>query len=722
MRKVSVLISSAVLAASLNAQVVVTGKITHESALFKDSGRTVGAAYSHQDNDAFKAETSARIYLDGNLGDSGDTFHVELQGYNNSAGNQSENNKSFTQRELLREAYVDTNANDWAIRAGKQQVVWGKADGYKALDLINPTDYSEMAQNQGEDSRIPTFMINAEKYNEDGSSFQVVVSQPRENIFAGLNRSINQKKRTNAVINTAEYTTDSWASATNFSNWSGDSAAIGHERGHPFVLKGVDTITGAENGFLNIVPDLGSVSALFGRAFQVDGTENQAGLHTSAHSNEAAKTFNVGTFNSAATLADLSGNFNTATGAGGGTARTFASINFVDTLFWLDDNSVMTDGVGDGDGAGANYSGQATLGAFAAKFGTNLHNTNSAIDSTFEYMDRTSFSTFDTFVNANSKYVYDMPSDTDANIALRYNNTNNDGVNYSFAYSYNYDPNPVIQLDWTDKNGNVVKATRSDAFTTDGTNDNTAVISLSGIGGKADVTAGNNNTEFATLRFTETLKRAHNLGAAVDYAIETEKFGPVVIRAEGLYQKDVYSPIIDRGALAIGDLTSALKMTAGDKFRYVLGADFTVDTDMMVSGQFIQERNLDYVDKDVDWDGTACSAVALSANVSRENCGVYTADFASMHMSNGLKKADKNKNFYSLYLSKPFGASKEHRWNNIFMFEESGGKWNRLDAEYSLDDNTQLTAEYNKYWGNKDTQFGQLADSSNVQVGVKVSF
>jgi hypothetical protein len=161
MRKVSVLISSAVLAASLNAQVEVTGKITHESALYKESGRTVGAAYSHQNNDAFKSETSARIYLDGNLGDSADTFHVELQGYNNSAGNQSENSKSFTQREVLREAYVDTNANDWAIRAGKQQVVWGKADGYKALDLINPTDYSEMAQNQGEDSRIPTFMINA---------------------------------------------------------------------------------------------------------------------------------------------------------------------------------------------------------------------------------------------------------------------------------------------------------------------------------------------------------------------------------------------------------------------------------------------------------------------------------------------------------------------------------------------------------------------------------
>jgi len=35
---------------------------------------------------------------------------------------------------------------DWSIRAGKQQVVWGTADGMKLLDTINPTDYSEMAQ------------------------------------------------------------------------------------------------------------------------------------------------------------------------------------------------------------------------------------------------------------------------------------------------------------------------------------------------------------------------------------------------------------------------------------------------------------------------------------------------------------------------------------------------------------------------------------------------
>jgi len=714
MRKVSVLISSAVLAASLNAQVEVTGKITHESALFRNSGKTIGAASAHSDNDPFKSETSARVYLDGNIGDSSDTFHVEFQGYNNSAGDQSENNKSYTQREFLREAYVDTNINDWAIRAGKQQVVWGKADGYKALDLINPTDFSEMAQNQGEDSRIPTFMLNAEKYNEDGSNFQVIISQPRENIFAGLDRSINTKVRSNGAV-TGGYTNNNWFSPDHFSNWAADTASIGHNQGHPFVLKGVDSITGAENGFINIVPDLGSFASLFGRAFALKANENEAGLNIATHANNATFGFTVGFFNSDTPLSTFSAAFN------GAANKTFGDINFGETLFWLDDNNNPLDGIGDGDGAGTKYTGAATLAAFAAKFGTNFNNGDAPVNSVFEYMDRTSFATFDTFVNATSQYVYDMPSDADADISFRYNNTNSDGMNYSFIYSYNYDKNPVIKLDWLNESGKVVNRTIGATNpTTQGGDNFSALVSLNGLGGAAAV-AGNGD-EYATLRFTETLERAHNIGAAVDYAIETEKLGPVVIRAEGLYQKDVYSPIIDRGALAIGDITGALKMVPGDKFKYVIGADVTVMTDMMLSAQFIQERNLDYVDSNIDFDGRACNAADFDQFANIENCGKYTGDFASMHMSNGFKKAEKNKEFYSLYLSKPFGASKEHRWNNIFMFEENGGKWNRLDAEYSLNDNTQLTAEYNKYWGNEDTQFGQLADSSNVQVGVKVSF
>jgi len=127
------------------------------------------------------------------------------------------------------------------------------------------------------------------------------------------------------------------------------------------------------------------------------------------------------------------------------------------------------------------------------------------------------------------------------------------------------------------------------------------------------------------------------------------------------------------------------------------------------------------MDNNVDFDGSACSTNNVMTGYEA-NCGVYTLDFASMHLSNGLQKAEKAKEFVSLYLSKPFGESGQHRWSNITMFEENGGQWNRFDVEYTIDDNTVATLESNRYWGDANTQFGQLDSSSNVQIGLKYSF
>jgi|GEM_PF-6268773 len=37
----------------------------------------------------------------------------------------------------------------------------------------------------------------------------------------------------------------------------------------------------------------------------------------------------------------------------------------------------------------------------------------------------------------------------------------------------------------------------------------------------------------------------------------------------------------------------------------------------------------------------------------------------TLHLSNGLQKAQKNKEFVSLFFSKPFGEEQQGRWNNI---------------------------------------------------------
>jgi len=724
------LILSAALAAVFSASTAfaeaeVTGKIVHESGFFSEAGTTIGAdsatlnttwtsvSNAHKKNDAMKRETSARIYIDGDAEElqEGATYHVELNLMTDSKGvAKHDSNDSYTQRDALREAYIDTEYENWSIRAGKQQVVWGTADGMKLLDMINPTDYSEMAQNQMEDSRIPVWMLNAEKTQEDGSEIQVVISQPKENVFAGLDRNIDTSIRGNNL---------------NFTDETNSS----HSQGHAFMMKGVDSIVGEKDGMLDIVPDLGGIARRFAWGFGKIGSLDDGRMSGFTVSGFEGMTMGGG--NVATNMAFAMGNVAPANGgnmlcitADAGTGTCTAGVTNDDydgsTGGWdytdLPDNfqgailgvakqlngisgsaGSYTDADGNNvadsvvDGYANATTGQQMLAyGFQPYYNTNLADMDSVDDATFDFMGNANFKTFNTFVNAQSQYAYDMPSDSDVDLALRYKNSTSNGINYSLNASYNYDKNPIINLSWHGTDGAELTQS-SDAYG--------AIV----LKDASDVEYGGTTGNRATLRFTETVKRAKNIGGSFDTAIETEELGPVVIRGEFLYSKDVYSPVMDKVALGKGDMLGALTMVKGDRAKFVLGADITALTNMMVSAQFIQDSNLDFIDGD-------------------QATGKYTADYATMSLYNGFNKGTKDKNFYSLFLSKPFGASGEHRWNNIFMFEENGGKWNRLDAEFSIDDDTQATVEYNKYWGDANTQFGQLEKSSNIQVGFKYSF
>jgi hypothetical protein len=323
--------------------------------------------------------------------------------------------------------------------------------------------------------------------------------------------------------------------------------------------------------------------------------------------------------------------------------------------------------------------------------------------STFHYMPEATFATFGQFVNLKSKYVVDH--DTTPTLAARYKNTTPDGLNYSLNLIHGNDTNPYVDTYWTSSIDGAVLA--ETAATDSG-------YTTNNLGNATGSLVGNATGEYAIFNMVEKLNKITQLGGSFDTAIETATLGPIVLRGEALYQKDVMSPVVTRKDsttkvdLEHGFMVSALKMQKGDRFKFVLGADMTALTNMMVSVQFIQDSNLDFVD----------------VGNSGEANWKYTADMATMHLTNNLNKGTKDKNFYSIFLSKPFGASGEHRWNNILMLEEggTGGKWNRLDAEFSIDDDTQATVEYNKYWGDANTQFGQLEKSSNIQVGVKYSF
>ncbi len=86
-------------------------------------------------------------------------------------GKPSQHNRSNWSKRLLlgdhidaelREAYVDMEIGSTFLRLGKQQVVWGQADGLKVLDVLNPQSFREFVLADFEDSRIPLWTLNAE--------------------------------------------------------------------------------------------------------------------------------------------------------------------------------------------------------------------------------------------------------------------------------------------------------------------------------------------------------------------------------------------------------------------------------------------------------------------------------------------------------------------------------------------------------------------------------
>ena len=62
----------------------------------------------------------------------------------------------------LREFYIESEIGRTLITVGKQQIVWGKSDGLKVLDVVNPQNWREFILDEFDDSRIPLWSANIE--------------------------------------------------------------------------------------------------------------------------------------------------------------------------------------------------------------------------------------------------------------------------------------------------------------------------------------------------------------------------------------------------------------------------------------------------------------------------------------------------------------------------------------------------------------------------------
>lgn len=60
----------------------------------------------------------------------------------------------------LRELYVKAEVGTGLLQAGKQQVVWGNADGLRVLDVVDPFSFREFFLDEYEDARVPRWKLN----------------------------------------------------------------------------------------------------------------------------------------------------------------------------------------------------------------------------------------------------------------------------------------------------------------------------------------------------------------------------------------------------------------------------------------------------------------------------------------------------------------------------------------------------------------------------------
>lgn len=611
-----------------------------------------GTADEHYAGELFRSELTAKLFLNQEIGDQ-TSWHSELQFNRDGNGVDGyDASRLYSQFDWLRELYVDTKEGRMSWRVGKQQVVWGKADGVKFLDIINPTDFRHWGQDSMADSRIPLWMITGEYAIGDTDSLQVVY--------------VPQTDITNQIPGLYDTTTG--------------------DQGQPFVPLGMDTMFGQTNGFMNIGPEMGSVAGAFSQAFSIGFT---GALGTNLLSNFVNMTVagftqipDVGAFIFSQN-GGVAANVNAlGLSADGGT----------DGYAVLNGNQMLSNTV--------NLPSPYGIGATTNLFGATINTSNPT--TMFDYMGDTTFATFTSFIGMGTKYVKDHPVNAplEGNLGVRYSGSTDIGLNYTLNYYYHYDNNPVIDVSWEDSTGNALAVTATEDFT------GFTTVKLNTSSGVYDPTVSGP----ATMVFTEKQNRINTFGTSFDYAIDTP-FAPVILRTEIVYDKDTLQPVVDLGKLAYGDFAGAFQNERADFLNYVVGLDVTVMTNLFMSVQFMDKWNLDYVDEKVQYTGNS------------KEYGKFTANPATMSLSNGFKPAEEHQIMYTFFLSKPLLENDAMRVNNIFLYEQdNGGYWDRFDVEYSYSDNVILSAAYNQYGGDDNGVFGQFKKMSNAQVGFKYIF
>jgi len=184
---------------------------------------------------------------------------------------------------------------------------------------------------------------------------------------------------------------------------------------------------------------------------------------------------------------------------------------------------------------------------------------------------------------------------------------------------------------------------------------------------------------------------------------------------EALYQKDLPSAVVDLFKLAIGDLAGALTFEDADWFSHAVGTDLSLPGGTQLNLQWVQYRNLDYVDQP----SSSTYIDPISGSEFTFDTSRYSIDWTTVSVGSPLVKARQVKNHYSIALSHTLAGIE---LTDQFMYESGGGKWNYLGAQANLAPQTRVSLAWHKYWGPQSTHFGVLQADSSVQASLRHSF
>ena len=83
----------------------------------------------------------------------------------------------------LRELYLDYSGRNWDLRAGRQIIIWGVADGMKITDIISAMDMTEFLAREYDDIRMPVDALKFRAFKNNFKMEFVFVPVFRSSIF-----------------------------------------------------------------------------------------------------------------------------------------------------------------------------------------------------------------------------------------------------------------------------------------------------------------------------------------------------------------------------------------------------------------------------------------------------------------------------------------------------------------------------------------------------------